>query len=147
MELIDRSPGPAVGRVVATEQLPSGPHQFHFWTATETDIGIGAIVRVDDPRGRIVYAVVVDGRAYSDLVTPLHEVVAAEGDPAAPAPPTRRTEIRLWTAAVLRQDPEEPLQPVPLADVRLADAVDVEMALRMDSYVRADPSTAIRWRK
>ena len=37
---------PPVGRVVATELKPSTPHQFHFWTARESPIGIGAIVRV-----------------------------------------------------------------------------------------------------
>src|SRR2546425_4625406 len=35
------------GRVVATELKPATPHQFHFWTANETPIGIGAIVRVE----------------------------------------------------------------------------------------------------
>ncbi len=130
--------GSAVGRVVATESLPAGPHQFHFWTATDTTLGIGAIVRVLDEGGRRVYAVVVDGRSYSDLATPLDDVVAAEGDPSGARAPTRRTEIRLWTAAVLRQQPEEPLQPVPLAEVRLATREDVEIALRMDTYVRGD---------
>jgi hypothetical protein len=135
--------GGTIGRVVATESLPAGPHQFHFWTATETPIGIGAIVRVDAQPDRTVYAVVVDGRAYSDLATPLHEVVAAEGDPAGGRAPTRRAEIRLWTAAVLRHVPEEPVQPVPLADVRLATEEDVETALRMDAYVRVEQPTAI----
>jgi DNA helicase HerA-like ATPase len=130
----------AVGRVVATEAMPAGPHQFQFWTATDTTLGIGAIVRVDDDSGRTVYAVVVDGRAYSDLATPLHDVMAAEGDPTGDRPPTRRTEVRIWTGAVLRQEPEEPLQPVPLAAVRLATREDVENALRMDAYVRADPA-------
>jgi hypothetical protein len=45
-----REPVP-VGRVVATELKPATPHQFHFWTATETTIGIGAIVRVGE-KGR-----------------------------------------------------------------------------------------------
>jgi hypothetical protein len=130
--------GTAVGRVVATESLPAGPHQFHFWTATDTTLGIGAIVRVAEDRGRHVYAVVVDGRSYSDLATPLDDVVALEGDPSGARAPTRRTEIRLWTAAVLRQQPEEPLQPVPLAEVRLATREDVETALRMDTYVRVE---------
>ncbi|NIM52383.1 MAG: ATP-binding protein [Gemmatimonadales bacterium] len=135
--------GGPVGRVVATEALPAGPHQFHFWTATATPVGIGAIVRVDEEAGRTVYAVVVDGRAYSDLATPLHEVVAAEGDPAGTRAPTRRTEVRLWTAAVLRHVPEEPVQPVPLAEVRLATDEDVEAALRMDAYVRSEQPSAI----
>jgi hypothetical protein len=132
-----------IGRVVATEALPAGPHQFHFWTAIDSPIGIGAIVRVDASSPRSVYAVVIDGRAYSDLATPLHEVVAAQGDPRGQTVPTRRTEIRLWTAAVLRHEPEEPVQPVPLAEVRLATEQDVAMALRMDAYMRAETPTGV----
>lgn len=113
--------GAVVGRVVATEELPAGPHQFHFSTPAETPIGIGAIVRVDGPADRTVYAVVTDGKAY------------AEG----------HAEVRRWTAAVLRQSPEEPLQPVPLAEVRAAESADVAHALRMDSYVHGETPTAI----
>ena len=97
----------AIGHVVATEHLPAGPHQFHFWTAVETPIGIGAMVRVDG-KARTVYAVVVDGVAYSDLVDPLHAVRAAAGDPTSAPAPTEHTEIRLWKAAVLRQMPAAP---------------------------------------
>jgi len=135
--------GAIVGRVVATETLPAGPHEFHFWTALQTSLGIGAIVRVDADDGRTVYAVVVDGRAYSDLPTPLHDVVAAEGDPTGDHGPTRRAEIRLWRAAVLRHVPEEPVQPVSLAPVRSATREDVEVALRMDAYVRGDTPSGV----
>ncbi|HEY2824198.1 MAG TPA: hypothetical protein VGI83_01505 [Gemmatimonadales bacterium] len=138
-----RRSGEPIGRVVATELLPASPHQFYFWTATESAIGIGTIVRVDGDSGRRVHAVVIDARAYSDLQSPLDEVMAADGDPSTEHAPTRRTEIRLWTAAVLRQEPEEPVQPVPLADVHLATEADVEVALRMDSYVRAEVPTGI----
>ncbi len=123
-----------LGRVVATELRPATPHQFHFWTPLDAPVGIGAIVRVDAP-GRTVYGVVVDGAAWSDLATPLHAVLAADGDPATEADdPSARTEVRLYTAAVLRQVPEEPLQPVPLGAVRLAGDADVAAALRMDAY-------------
>ena len=137
-----------IGRVVATELKPATPHQFHFWTAVETGMGIGAIVRVEaggkGEGGRVVYGVVTDGFAYSDLLTPLHEVAVADGDPArAGDAPTARQEIRLWTAAVLRQDPEEPLQPVPIAPVHLAADVDVARALRMDAYLHSAQPTAI----
>ncbi|MBI1968219.1 MAG: ATP-binding protein [Gemmatimonadetes bacterium] len=139
-----------VGRVVATELKPATPHQFHFWTATETSIGIGAIVRVEEPgngkreTGRVVYGVVTDALAYSDLATPLHDVVGAEGDPVrAAAAPTVRQEIRLWTAAVLRQEPAEPLQPVPLGEVFVATDADVAEALRMDAYLHTAQPTAI----
>ncbi|HMH81794.1 MAG TPA: hypothetical protein VK531_02915, partial [Gemmatimonadales bacterium] len=148
--MIDKAPPqpPPVGRVVATEQKPATPHQFHFWTANETTIGIGAIVRVDGPGngegGRVVWGVVTDGFAYSDLATPLHDVVGAEGDPARAAEhPTVRQEIRLWTAAVLRQQPEEPLQPVPLGRVHVATDTDVAQALRMDAYLGGAQPTAI----
>jgi hypothetical protein len=134
---------PPIGRVVATEQAPASAHEFNFWTSVDTTLGIGAIVRVDGDRDRIVYALVIDGRAYSDLAHPLDDVTAADGDPEASHDITRRREIRLWTASVLRQEPEEPLQPVPLAQVYLATEMDVERALRMDSYVRSDPPTSI----
>src|SRR5918995_3112537 len=132
-----------VGRVVATELKPSTPHQFHFWTAQESPIGIGAIVRVEENE-RVVYGVVTDGFAYSDLVSPLHAVIGADGDPAAAgAEPTARAEIRLYAAAVLRQIPEEPLQPVPLGPVWLASDTDVVLALRMDGYTGHDRATGI----
>jgi hypothetical protein len=144
-------PGPRpIGRVVATELKPATPHQFHFWTATDTSIGIGAIVKVDEEgqgtgdEGRVVYGVVTDGFAYSDLVTPLHDVIGAEGDPARAAEaPTARQEIRLWTAAVLRQIPEEPLQPVPIGAVHVANDADVAQALRMDAYLHSAQPTAL----
>ena len=132
-----------LGRVVATELKPSTPHQFHFWTARESPIGIGAIVRVEE-NGRVVFGVVTDGFAYSDLVTPMHAVIGADGDPVAVgAEPTARTEIRLFTAAVLRQMPEEPLQPVPLGPVWLASDADVVLALRMDGYTGGELATGI----
>jgi DNA helicase HerA-like ATPase len=87
---------------------------------------------------------VTDGFAYSDLVTPMHAVIGADGDPvAAGSEGTVRAEIRLFTAAVLRQMPEEPLQPVPLGSVWLASDADVVLALRMDAYTRGDRATGI----
>jgi len=134
---------PPLGRVVATELKPSTPHQFHFWTARESPIGIGAIVRVEE-NGRVVFGVVTDAFAYSDLVTPMHAVIGADGDPvAAGAEPTARAEIRLFTGAVLRQIPEEPLQPVPLGPVWLASDADVVLALRMDGYTGGERATGI----
>jgi uncharacterized protein len=137
------SPTAPIGRVVATELKPSTPHQFHFWTARESPIGIGAIVRVEEA-GRTVHGVVTDGFAYSDLMTPMHAVIGADGDPvAAGAEPTARAEIRLFTAAVLRQIPEEPLQPVPLGSVWLADDADVLLALRMDGYTGGERPSGV----
>lgn len=133
------SPAP-IGRVVATELKPSTAHQFHFWTARESPAGIGAIVRVDAP-GRTVLGIVTDGFAYSDPPAPMHEVIGAEGDPA--LAPAERAEIRLYRAAVLRQIPEEPLQPVPLGAVHLADDADVVSALRMDAFMTGERTTGI----
>jgi len=138
------TPSAVLGRVVATERKPNTPHEFHFWTALDAPVGIGTIVRVESARpvGGVlpkVYGVVTEGFSYTDLQTPLHDVLGADGEPGASAlAPTERTEIRLYTAAVLRHVPEEPLQPVPMGTVHLASEADVQAALRMDSYVQGD---------
>jgi hypothetical protein len=136
-------PVPPVGRVVATEHKPSTPHQFHFWTARDSAVGIGAIVKVMAP-GRTVLGIVTDGFAYSDLAAPIHDVIGADGDPVrAGLAPAERAERRLYTAAVLRQIPEEPLQPVPLDAVHLATDQDVMTALRMDAFMEGPKATGI----
>ncbi len=138
-----------LGRVVATERRPNTPHEFHFWTAIDSPVGIGTIVRVDGTdavAGHVptVYGVVVEGFSYSDLDTPLHDVLGSDGNPdRAGQAPTRRTEIRLYTAAVLRHVPDDPLQPVPLGAVYLAADEDVAVALRMDAYLRDGARTGI----
>jgi DNA helicase HerA-like ATPase len=125
---------PIIGRVLATELRPSTPHTFHFWTGRGAPTGIGSIVRVAAEE-RVVFGVVTEAFAWSDLARPLDAVIGADGDPAAAEEPTERSEMRLWTAAVLRQLPEEPVQPVPSGAVTLASDGDVQLALRMDSYV------------
>src|SRR5918992_3105419 len=138
-----------LGRVVATERRPNTPHEFHFWTAVDSPVGIGTIVRVEGTHpveGHVprVYGVVVEGLSFTDLLSPLHDVLGYDGDPGASAlAPTERPEVRLYTAAVLRHIPEEPLQPVPMGEVFLATDADVAVALRMDSYTREDARTAI----
>jgi DNA helicase HerA-like ATPase len=138
-----------LGRVVATERRPNTPHEFHFWTALDSPIGIGTIVRVESAQpvnGQLprVYGMVVEGFSYTDLETPLHDVLGHDGEPGAAAgAPTRRTEVRLYTAAVLRHVPEEPLQPVPMGSVHLATDEDVAAALRMDAYLKEGARTGI----
>ena len=138
-----------LGRVVATERRPNTPHEFHFWTALDAPVGIGTIVRVDSERPingvlPAIYGVVTEGFGYTDLQTPLHDVLGADGQPgASQLAPTERTEIRLYTAAVLRHVPEEPLQPVPMGSVHLASEADVQAALRMDSYAQGEQRRAI----
>jgi hypothetical protein len=138
-----------LGRVVATERKPNTPHEFHFWTSLDSPVGIGTIVRVDGPvpvNGVIprIYGTVIEGFSYTDLQTPLHDVLGNDGSPAnAERAPTNRTEIRLYTAAVLRHIPEDPLQPVPMGEVHLADEHDVAVALRMDGYLKEGARTGI----
>ena len=138
-----------IGRVVATERKPNTPHEFHFWTAVNAPIGIGTIVCVESPVAvgahvPRVYGVVMEGFSYSDLQSPLYDVLGHDGEPSGGLrAATERTEIRLYTAHVLRHVPEEPLQPVPLGEVFLADDADVAVALRMDGYLRAESRTAI----
>jgi hypothetical protein len=142
-------PSTLLGRVVATERKPNTPHEFHFWTGLDSPVGIGTIVRVDGPvpvNGVVprIYGTVIEGFSYTDLQSPLHDVMSADGHPDnARRSPTDRAEIRLYTAAVLRHIPEDPLQPVPMGDVHLADENDVAFALRMDGYLREGARTGI----
>jgi DNA helicase HerA-like ATPase len=139
----------ALGRVVATERRPNTPHEFHFWTALESPVGIGTIVRVDGStpvNGQIprVYGIVIEGFSYTDLQSPMHDVMSHDGSPASAGfAVTERAEIRLYSAAVLRQIPDEPLQPVPMGEVYLAEEEDVAIALRMDGYLKEGTSTGI----
>ena len=110
-----------IGRVVATESKPSTPHQFFFRTEAGAAAGVGSLVRVDG-EGRTVYAVITDALAYDN----------GTGEPA-----------RVFLAAVLRQLPESPLQPVPIAPVHLASEEDVGPALRMDAFTGGARPTGI----
>ena len=138
-----------LGRVVATERRPNTPHEFHFWTALDCPVGIGTIVRVEGTHpveGQLpqVYGIVVEGLSYTDLQSPLHDVLGHDGSPeSASLAATERAEIRLYTAVVLRQIPEEPLQPVPMGRVFLATDADVAVALRMDGYLKEGSRTGI----
>ena len=139
----------AMGRVVATERRPNTPHEFHFWTALDSPVGIGTIVRVAgtvpvEGHVPVIYGVVTEGFSYTDLASPLHDVMGYDGVPAGDSfVATQRAEIRLYTAAVLRHVPEEPLQPVPMGEVFLATEADVAVALRMDGYLREGSRTGI----
>ncbi|NIN72400.1 MAG: ATP-binding protein [Gemmatimonadetes bacterium] len=131
------------GRVVGTERRPNTTHEFHFWTGLEAQIGIGSIVKVVAD-AQTVYGVVVEGFSYTDLLSPLHDYIGADADPGAGThAPSLRPEIRLYSAAVLRREPEEPVQPVPMGAVYLADDSDVVVGLRMDSYVGVEDETGI----
>jgi len=91
-----------------------------------------------------IYGIVVEGFSYTDLQSPMHDVLGHDGSPTlAGFASTERAEIRLYTAAVLRQIPEEPLQPVPMGQVFLAEEADVHVALRMDSYLKEGANTGI----
>src|SRR5512135_2082812 len=113
-------PGHPVGHVLATELRPSTPHHFWIEAARDAAVGIGAIVRVEGS-GRSVYGLVTDGLAYSSA----------------------GSEARLFLAAVLRQAPDEPLEPAPIGPVYLAGDADVRLALRMDAYSGRERGTGI----
>ncbi len=146
VSISDRKP---LGRVVATERRPNTTHEFHFWTALNSPVGIGTIVVVEGTQpidGTIprIYGVVVEGFSYTDLQSPLHDVIGHDGAPEGKAWRTAdRAEIRLYTAAVLRQVPDEPLQPVPMGAVFLAGDAEVATALRMDAYHNGEKTTGI----
>ncbi len=122
-----------VGRVVATEAKPSTAYSFSFWAADgDNKVGIGTLVVMK--KGELeVYGVVVEAFGFTDLNSAMHDYIGSEGDPGSDAP-TLRHEVKCYSAAVLRVVPEEPLQPVPVGPVYLADDISVRNALRMDSF-------------
>ena len=123
-----------IGRVVATKDRPSTAYEFYFWTGeNDSTVGIGTLV-VATGGSRRTYGVVVEGQGFTDLDSALHEYIGLDGDPQVEAT-TSRPEVRSYKAAVLRVEPEEPLQPVPVGPVFLADDAAVARALRMDAYV------------
>lgn len=129
-----------VGRVLATEQKPSTPHHFWFEAACGAAVGVGAIVRVDGP-GRTVYGIVTDGLAYSAAA--FGAVPTTESGARHVESGVAPRECRLFLAAVVRQMPDEPLEPAPIGPVQLADDADVRLALRMDAYTARERGTGI----
>lgn len=123
-----------IGRVIGTERRPNTAYTFYFWTDTNASVGIGSLVKVkaEDPE-TIVYGVVVEVQGFNDLESPLHEFLSVGGQPGID-PPTLRPEMRVYQAAVLRREPEEPIGAVPIGRVFTADEADVQRALRCDGY-------------
>jgi DNA helicase HerA-like ATPase len=121
-----------IGRVIGTEKKPNTAYTFSFWTDLDVKVGIGTVVRVKAGE-TTVYGTVVEAHGFNDLESPLHEFMSVGGDATADAP-TRRPEMRVFLANVLRREPEEPISAVPIGDVYEAEEADLRMALRTDSY-------------
>lgn len=127
-----------IGRVVGTENRPNTSFKFYFWANPKEPVGIGTLVRVQtdetsEYESQQVFGIVVEAHGFNDLARPLHEYLSMGGDTSR-KPPTQRTEMRLYEAAVLRRMPEEPIGAVPIGNVFLADEAGVRAALRTDSY-------------
>ncbi len=133
----------AIGKVVGTEKKPNTAFTFNFWCTPDAPVGIGTIVVVPG-KGRTVWGVVTEGFGYNDLEAPMYDYIGSDGVAEAESP-TLRPEMRLYVASVLRQQPEEPVQPAPIAPVYLADEAEVRMALRMENFAeRAIPAGVYR---
>ncbi|HSA07072.1 MAG TPA: hypothetical protein P5556_07810 [Candidatus Gastranaerophilales bacterium] len=145
-DIEDISQAVLVGRVVATEKCPNTSQTFSFWTNLDSPVGIGTIVKIESDKihfdkrqnkefKRIVYGIVTEGISYTDLDSPLNDYISSDYDPnSSVTAQTERPEIRYYTASVLKMEPEEPIQPVPIGNVYLATDQCVKKSLRMDSY-------------
>jgi len=135
MEVVDDINTKPVGRVVATEKNPNTAQSFNFWTNLDSPVGIGTIVKVVDNREREVYGIVTEGISYTDIAAPMQDYISSECNPEISINvQTERPEIRYYTASVLKMVPEEPIQPVSIGNVYLADDEAVKKSLRMDKY-------------
>ncbi len=139
-----------IGRVVATEKKPNTAQSFSFWTNLDSPVGIGTIIKVESDKEtytdkkakeinkRTVFGIVNEGISYTDLESPMHDYISSDYEPETSyIAQTERPEIRYYTASVLKMQPEEPIQPVPIGNVFLANDIDVQVSLRMDSYPKS----------
>jgi hypothetical protein len=126
-----------IGRIVATETRPNTAYAFHFWARLDAHLGIGSVVKAVLPEATI-YGTVVEAFAYNDLPNALADYLGAQGVPEGD-PPTLRPEIRLFEAAVLRREPEDPVAAVGIGPVFEADASDLSAALGADKFTNGIP--------
>jgi DNA helicase HerA-like ATPase len=131
----------AIGQVVATENHPNTAYSFSFWAKAEAQLGIGSLVKVDtleEDAPVVVHGIVVEAHAYNDVDSPLVDFFGSRGVPGVDAP-TRRSEIRVFEAAVLRREPEDhPATAVGIGAVFRSDESDLRIALG-----NVDPAKAI----
>jgi DNA helicase HerA-like ATPase len=121
-----------IGQIVATEDAPNTAYSFTFWAKTEARLGIGSLVKVITQEAGtqvIVHGIVVEAHAYNDVASPLVDFFGSRGEPGVEAP-TRRSEIRVFEAAVLRREPEDhPATAVGIGAVYRANEEDLRHAL------------------
>lgn len=144
--MINENNNELIGRIVATEKCPNTAQSFSFWTNLDSPVGIGTIVKVKSDRTylnkktgeeykRTVYGIVNEGISYTDLESPMHDFISSDSSPELNhLAQTERPEIRYYTASVLKMIPEEPIQPISVGNVFLAEDKDIKEALRMDKY-------------
>ncbi|MDQ2985979.1 MAG: ATP-binding protein [Armatimonadota bacterium] len=122
----------AIGQIVATENTPNTAYSFTFWAKAEARLGIGSLIKVvtrEADADVVVHGIVTEAHAYNDVASPLVDFFGSRGVPGIEAP-TRRSEIRVFEAAVMRREPEEhPATAVGIGAVYKADENDLRIAL------------------
>ena len=133
-----------LGRVVATERRPNTPHEFHFWTALDSPVGIGTIVRVDGRdagrtgRSRTSTASSSRDSATPTSQSPLHDVLGHDGIAGERGIRSRRSARRSGSTPppCCGRSRRSRCSRCRWAQVFLADEDDVAVALRMDGYLQ-----------
>ena len=132
----------AIGQIVATENTPNTAYSFTFWAKAEASLGIGSLVKVTTREADaevVVHGIVVEAHAYNDVASPLVDFFGSRGEPGVEAP-TRRSEIRVFEASVLRRQPEDhPATAVGIGAVYRANEDDLRIALGSVNPERAIP--------
>ncbi|MHA1971575.1 MAG: ATP-binding protein [Candidatus Hodarchaeales archaeon] len=120
-----------LGKLVASRDLPSSPGEFYFWLSGEhPSIEVGNIV-VSKSDDQTTFGLVTDMRFYTDAESALSDFFSHDfGDPKA-VPPTKRSQIYVAKAEIIRQDPEYS-RPPSSGIITLANADEVRKAYRMD---------------
>jgi hypothetical protein len=120
-----------LGKLVASKDFPSSPGEFRFWLSSlQTGVEVGNIV-VAKSTDQTTYGLITDMRFYTDAENALSDFFSHDfGDPRA-EPPTRRSQIYVARAEIIKQDPPF-ARPPSGGVVTLATAEEVRKAYGMD---------------
>ena len=120
-----------LGRLVASRDLPSSTGDFYFWLpSAQPGVELGNIV-VAKSAEQTTYGLVTEMKFYTDAESAFSDFFSHDfGDPKA-EPPTRRSQIYVAKAEIIRQEPAYS-RPPSGGIISLATAEEVRTAYGMD---------------
>lgn len=122
----------AIGRVIATEKVPTTIDSFNFWTQSKTILHPFDVVKVDHLGGSVTYGVIEEISHITDSASFLSSFISNDfGDVNTPDT-TFRVGMNYVTVKVVGNDKNIDSPLISNSFVYLADAKEVKIALGLD---------------